>query len=117
MGKEKYGKTTSDYYIGLDVGTSSVGWAVTDTDYSVKKFKGNAMWGVRLFNEADNAATRRTVRTARRLNARKKQRLELLELLFSEEIGKIDPLFFTRLSESSLYDGDKTEKSIEIFDL
>lgn len=111
MGKEKYGKTTSDYYIGLDVGTSSVGWAVTDTDYSVKKFKGNAMWGVRLFNEADNATTRRTVRTARRLNARKKQRLELFELLFSEEIGKIDPLFFTRLSESSLYDGDKTEKA------
>lgn len=108
---KKYGDTTADYYLGLDIGTNSVGWAVTDTDYSVKKFKGNAMWGVRLFEEAQDASTRRSCRTARRLNARKKQRLEYLELLFSEEIGKKDPLFFTRLSESSLYGDDKTEKS------
>ena len=28
-----------DYYIGLDVGTDSVGWAVTDKDYNLLKFK------------------------------------------------------------------------------
>ena len=33
MGKE--------YYLGLDIGTDSVGWAVCDTDYKIPKFKGN----------------------------------------------------------------------------
>lgn len=26
-----------EYYIGLDVGTNSVGWAVTDPDYNICK--------------------------------------------------------------------------------
>ena len=46
-----------NYYIGLDVGTESVGWAVTDNEYNVKKFKGNAMWGARLFDEANDASS------------------------------------------------------------
>lgn len=29
-----------DYYIGLDVGTSSVGWAVTDTEYNLVRKHG-----------------------------------------------------------------------------
>lgn len=29
------------YYIGLDIGTNSVGWAVTDEYYNVLKFRGN----------------------------------------------------------------------------
>ena len=28
-----------DYYIGLDMGDASVGWAVTDTNYNILKFK------------------------------------------------------------------------------
>ena len=32
-----------NYYLGLDVGTSSVGWAVTDTDYNILKFRGKSM--------------------------------------------------------------------------
>ena len=52
-------KRTSDYYIGLDVGTNSVGWAVTDKEYNIPKFKGNAMWGIRLFDEAKDASGRR----------------------------------------------------------
>ena len=39
------GTKRGDYYLGLDMGTDSVGWAVTDMDYRVPKFKGNAMWG------------------------------------------------------------------------
>ena len=27
------------YYIGIDLGTNSVGWAVTDEDYNILKFK------------------------------------------------------------------------------
>ena len=104
-------KRISDYYIGLDVGTDSVGWAVTDLEYNVPRFRGNAMWGVRLFESANTAAERRQYRTARRLNARKRQRLGLLELLFAEEISKTDPAFFIRMKESSLFGEDKTEIS------
>lgn len=104
-------KRISDYYIGLDVGTDSVGWAVTDPEYNVPRFRGNAMWGVRLFESANTAAERRQYRTARRLNARKRQRLGLLELLFAEEISETDPAFFIRMKESSLFGEDKTEIS------
>ncbi len=103
-------KKTSDYCIGLDIGTNSVGWAVTDENYNVLKFKGNAMWGVRLFEPANDATERRGNREARRALARKKQRLELLEMLFNDEIAKIDPSFFIRLHESSLFAEDKTDK-------
>ena len=33
------------YYLGLDVGTDSVGYAVTDENYHVLDFRGRAMWG------------------------------------------------------------------------
>lgn len=97
----------SDYYIGLDVGTSSVGWAVTDTDYQVLRFKGNSMWGARLFEEAVPAADRRAKRTSRRLLQRKQQRIHLLEMLFNNEICKVDPLFFIRMHNSNLKGADR----------
>lgn len=31
-------------FLGLDIGSNSVGWAVTDENYRIKKFKGNLMW-------------------------------------------------------------------------
>ena len=83
-----------NYYLGLDVGTSSVGWAVTDTEYNVLKFKGKSMWGARLFDEASTAEDRRTHRGNRRRLARRKYRLLLLEQLFEKEIRKIDDNFF-----------------------
>ena len=96
------------YYIGLDIGTNSVGWAVTDENYRVQKFKGNGMWGVSLFDEANQAADRRTFRTARRRNDRKKQRILLLQELFAPIINKIDENFYLRLNESKLYLEDKS---------
>lgn len=96
------------YYIGLDIGTNSVGWAVTDENYKVQKFKGNGMWGVSLFDEANQAADRRTFRTARRRNDRKKQRILLLQELFAPIINKIDENFYLRLNESRLYLEDKS---------
>lgn len=99
---------TGDYYIGLDIGTNSVGWAVTDEEYNVQRFKGNSMWGVRLFEEASGAAERRSSRAARRRLARRKQRMLILELLFSEEIAKVDPNFFVRLRESFLKTDDRS---------
>ena len=85
------------YYIGLDVGTSSVGWAVTDTDYNLLRFQGKHMWGSRLFPEAKTAKERRTQRTMRRRLQRRKQRLMILETLFACEINKVDKHFFERL--------------------
>lgn len=101
-------KENKDYYLGLDIGTNSVGWAVTDTAYNVLKFKKKEMWGIRLFDEAITAEERRTFRTSRRRTQRKSERLKLLEMLFSEEIAKVDPSFFVRLHESNLYLEDKS---------
>lgn len=97
-----------DYYAGFDIGTDSVGYAVADTDYNLCKFKGNAMWGVDLFEESNSAAERRTLRSARRRGLRKRNRIEWLQMLFDEEISKVDNAFYQRLKESCLYLDDKS---------
>lgn len=96
-----------DYYLGFDIGTSSVGYAVTDESYHVLKFNGKSMWGSRLFDEAQTAQARRTFRTNRRRLQRRRQRLELLQELFAEEICKVDSGFFQRLKDSTLLPEDK----------
>ncbi len=96
-----------NYYVGLDIGTDSVGWATTGEDYSLSKFNGNAMWGVRLLEQSKTADERRSFRGARRRNDRKKYRIQCLEMLFDEAISKIDVAFFQRLKESSFYEDDK----------
>lgn len=100
-----------EYYIGLDIGTNSVGWAVTDKEYNILKFKGKNLLGVNLFDEANTAQERRFYRAARRNLQRRKERQRLLREIFIEEISKIDPDFFLRLDESDLYLEDKTIKS------
>lgn len=97
----------SEYFIGLDIGTESVGWAVTDTQYNIQKRHGKALWGVRVFPEAQKAEERRGFRAARRRYERRNQRIDLLRQLFSEEIAKVDPAFFQRLDESKFTDEDK----------
>ena len=85
---------TTDYFLGLDCGTSSVGYAVTDEAYNILKFNGKAMWGSHVFNEAVPAENRRMNRCARRRLERRKQRVKLLQEIFAEEITKTDPSFF-----------------------
>ena len=97
-----------DYYLGLDIGTDSVGYAATDTSYSLLKYHGEPMWGVMTFEEGKNAAERRGYRIARRRIERRKQRLDLLQSLFAKEICKIDPDFFNRRDESFLFPEDKS---------
>ena len=41
------GLKQGDYYIGFDIGTNSVGWAATNEEYELLKFKSNKMWGSR----------------------------------------------------------------------
>lgn len=108
MGKRE----EQDYYIGLDCGTNSVGWAVTDENYNLveangkikqnhqTKTKKKALWGTRLFDEAETAAERRVYRSTRRRIRRAENRLKLLRLLFRDEILKVDPDFYQRLKQS-----------------
>jgi len=59
-------KNTKKYYIGLDIGTDSVGYAVTDENYNLLKNRGEPMWGVTVFDAAIQGQERRSFRTARR---------------------------------------------------
>lgn len=103
------------YYMGLDIGTNSVGWAVTDENYKLKKFKSNLMWGVHLFDEAKQADERRLFRTARRRLERRKQRIAFLQEFFAAEIIKKDKLFFLRLKDSGLLPEDSEHRADNIF--
>ena len=101
-------KMQKDYYIGLDIGTDSIGWAVTDTDYNIMKFKGNAQWGIRLLDESKTAEERRAYRSSRRRTQRNKFRIQCLEMLFDNEIAKKDISFYQRLHDSHLLEEDKS---------
>lgn len=103
-----------EYYVGLDIGTNSVGWAVATPDYRIPKFRGHKMWGSRLFAEGKRAAERRQFRTNRRRLARRRDRLQILEELFAEEMAKVDNTFFMRLKESKFFLEDKTIKEKHI---
>jgi len=70
-----------EYYLGLDMGTSSVGWAVTNPQYELLRAKGKDLWGVRLFEEANTSAERRSYRISRRRRQREIARMGLLREL------------------------------------
>lgn len=89
-----------EYYLGLDMGTESIGWAVTDSQYHILKKNQKALWGVRLFDESQSAQERRTARIARRRLQRRNQRLQWLQEQFSDSVAKVDAGFFLRLKES-----------------
>ena len=97
-----------DYFLGLDIGTESVGYAVTNDKYKVLKFNGKSMWGNRLFDEASTAEDRRVFRCNSRRVQRRRWRLGLLQELFAEEISKVDMGFYQRLNESALFKDDKS---------
>ncbi|MDO5022899.1 MAG: type II CRISPR RNA-guided endonuclease Cas9 [Eubacteriales bacterium] len=101
-------RKTGDYYLGLDIGVGSVGWAICDTDYNLYKHKGENTFGAHLYDEAKTAAERRIFRVARRRLQRRKNRLVLLQYLFKDEIEKVDGNFFLRLSESMFHQEDKS---------
>ena len=102
-----------EYNIGLDIGTTSVGWSVVEAENQKVMRKGNkALWGVRLFEDATTAEARRTARSTRRRYDRRRERIKLLQDEFSEEINKIDKNFFQKLKESKFVETDKLNKKI-----
>lgn len=102
------GYPIKDYFVGLDIGVGSVGWAVTNKLYELLKFRSHKMWGSRLFDEAESAVGRRSFRSIRRRLERRKLRLKLLEELFADAMAQVDPTFFIRLRESKYHHEDKT---------
>lgn len=101
------------YYIGLDIGTGSCGFCVTDENYNVVNMKGKDFWGVKLFDTAEVAQKRRVKRGARRRLQRQKVRLSLLQSLFENEVQKVDMDFFARLKASSFWEDDKERCGIK----
>ena len=91
-----------DYFVGLDIGTNSVGYSATDENYNLIKHRQHPMWGVHLFETANLANERRTFRAARRRLDRRQQRIQLLRELFAAEIAAADPKFFHRIDSISL---------------
>lgn len=95
-------------YLGLDIGTDSVGYAVTDENYKLQRFHGEDAWGSLVFDGASTSEERRAFRSARRRLDRRQQRVQLLQEIFAEDIKKVDERFFIRLSESYRW-RDETE--------
>lgn len=120
----KSSNNSKKYYLGLDMGTDSCGWCVTDDKYNIIrshkktydpdgkliKKEGCHLWGARLFGPANTAKNRRLNRTARRRLARRRRRIILLRELFQPEMDKIDPNFFRRLDQSNLWNEDKDKE-------
>ena len=96
-----------DYYVGLDMGTGSLGGAVTDTQYHLLKVKGKDFWFVREYETAKSQLDRRTHRIAKRRLQRHKARIGLIRSYFAEDILKHDPLFYIRQDNSKYYQEDK----------
>ncbi|TPR42408.1 type II CRISPR RNA-guided endonuclease Cas9 [Apilactobacillus micheneri] len=98
------------YHIGLDIGTSSVGFAAKHDDGSLVHTKGKNVIGARLFNEGQTAEERRTYRAARRRYSRRRWRLNLLNQIFKDSLDAVDATFLKRLKESSLSNQDQNKK-------
>lgn len=108
-------KKESDYFIGLDIGTASVGWAVTDTNLDLIKKKSKNFWGSRLFDSGITAEARRLHRSARRRYQRRRQRIDLLQSLFETEIIKVDDSFYEKLKNSWISKDDETRVKVADF--
>lgn len=78
------------HYLGLDLGTNSIGWAITEIENNSSKIKD---FGVILFEESKDIKTSKTLtqiarnfRSQRRLKRRKKNRVERLKQFWKKHI-------------------------------
>lgn len=102
------------YRLGLDIGTTSVGWAVLNIDDNGDPNKIIDL-GVRIFDAAENpkdksslALHRREARSARRRNRRKKHRIDRIKgLLQTQNImsrAEISDIYSKRTSLPDIYE-------------
>ncbi len=109
-------QASKPYYLGLDMGTNSLGFAVTDRYYNVIRKRGRHLWGIRLFEEAKTSAATRQFRTARRRRKREKERVRFLQEVFGHALEEKDPGFLQRLDDSFFHPEDKrTEQKYSLF--
>ncbi len=107
MNLRKAGK----YAIGIDLGSASVGWAVSDLETGeLFHFKGRPTWGSRLFSSANTAEERRSNRSQRRRYDRRRLRIDTLQKIFAQEISQVDEEFFIRLNQSRLFKEDRNQE-------
>jgi CRISPR-associated endonuclease Csn1 len=99
-----------DYNIGLDIGTSSIGFAAVDDSGKPIRAKGKTVIGVRLFDEGQTAEERRMFRTTRRRLSRRRWRIGLLNQMFAPYLAEVDDTFLARLKESNLAKKDPNRK-------
>lgn len=100
----------ADYYVGLDMGTGSLGVAVTDPQYHLLKVKGKDFWFVREYETAQPQLERRTHRISRRRLQRHQVRIGLIRSYFADDVLKHDPLFYIRQDNSRYYREDKDSR-------
>ena len=79
--------SNKDWYLGLDIGSNSVGFCAADLEYNILTKGGKLQSGARLFEDAQDASTRRGFRSSRRRNARRKVRVDLLQELFNRPLA------------------------------
>ncbi len=106
------GKKKVDYNIGLDIGVSSVGWAVTDSNYKLLKKGNKNLWGSRLFDGTEGAKNRRIQRSTRRRYNKRRERIRLLKEAMSDLVLNIDPSFYHRLDKTTFLDKEDKEKML-----
>lgn len=104
-------KKYQEYNIGLDIGTNSVGWAVTDFENNILKYKNKNMWGARLFEAGNTSAETRKFRGIRR-RIQRRERINILQSLLLDDIEKEYPNFFPMLRESSKVQEEKEFEKI-----
>lgn len=76
------------YSIGLDIGTTSVGWACVNENNELLQYLNKCAFGVREFEAAQTAETTRQKRQMRRRYNRRKKRIQLLQELFIDYVPK-----------------------------
>lgn len=111
--EQKNLKKYPEYSIGLDIGTNSVGWAVTDSGNNILKHGGKNMWGARLFDAGDTAAQTRMFRGTRRRIERRRERVNILQSLLLDDMEREYPNFFPMLRESSKVEGEKQQEKLD----
>lgn len=107
--KMKLRNIQGDYNIGLDLGTGSVGWAVTSIDGELLTQNDKPAWGSRVFPSGETAADTRLKRGQRRRYERRRWRLDLLQRFFEDDMAVVDPAFFIRLTQARLLREDRDE--------
>lgn len=98
------------YFIGLDIGSNSVGWTVTDRLAQLMRIKGKTAIGARLFKEGQTAEKTRIFRDTRRRLDHRKWRLKLLDQIFAPHLAQVDNTFLARLKESNISPKDDNKK-------